>query len=87
MTLCLAGFVSVQLLNKDTKQATQMFNEKQFEHFEHVVYLMWPEQGEEFSKREAYQKYEQLVAYYYFAKSLGITSTKEELGTEKKGTL
>lgn len=84
VTLCLAGFVMVQLLNKDTQQATQMFNEKQFEHFEHVVYLMWPEQGEEFSKREAYQKYEQLVAYYYFAKSIGITSTKEELEAEKK---
>ncbi|MGG2054422.1 hypothetical protein ABFY48_08470 [Lysinibacillus pakistanensis] len=84
VTLCLAGFVMVQLLNKDTQQATQMFNEKQFEHFEHVVYLMWPEQGKEFSKREAYQKYEQLVAYYYFAKSLGITSTREELEAEKK---
>ncbi|MGG2110731.1 hypothetical protein ABFY60_09455 [Lysinibacillus pakistanensis] len=84
VTLCLAGFVMVQLLNKDTQQETQMFNEKQFEHFEHVVYLMWPEQGEEFSKREAYQKYEQLVAYYYFAKSIGITSTKEELEAEKK---
>lgn len=84
VTLCLAGFVMVQLLNKDTQQATQMFNEKQFEHFEHVVYLMWPEQGEEFSKREAYQKYEQLVAYYYFAKSIGISSTREELEAEKK---
>lgn len=84
VTLCLAEFVMAQLLNKDTKQAAQMFNEKQFEHFEHVVYLMWPEQGEEFSKREAYQKYEQLVAYYYFAKSLGKTSTKEELEAEKK---
>ena len=84
VTLCLAGFVMVQLLNKDTKQAAQMFNEKQFEHFEDVVYLMWPEQGEEFSKKEAYQKYEQLVAYFYFAKSLGMTSTKEELEAEKK---
>lgn len=84
LTLCLAGFIMVQLLNKDTKQAAQMFSEKQFEHFEHVVYLMWPEQGEEFSKKEAYQKYEQLVAYYYFAKSLGITITKEELEAEKK---
>jgi len=84
VTLCLAGFVMVQLLNKDTQQATQMFNEKQFEHFEHIVYLMWPEQGEEFSKREAYQKYEQLVAYYYFAKSIGISSTREELEAEKK---
>jgi len=40
VTLCLAGFVMVQLLNNDTKQAAQMFNEKQFEHFEDVVYLM-----------------------------------------------
>ncbi|MFJ7732606.1 hypothetical protein ACIQXF_11990 [Lysinibacillus sp. NPDC097231] len=84
VTLCLAGFVLVQLLNKETQQSAQMFNETQLEHFENVTHFMWGEQDDEFNKSEAFNRYEQLVAYYYYAKSLGMTTSKAELEAEKK---
>jgi len=84
LTLCMAGFVMVQLLGKDTTQTTSLFHEKQLEHFERISHMMWPGQEQEYYKKEAYRSYEKLVAAYYFAKSLGIAYSKDELEAERK---
>lgn len=84
LTLCVAGFILVQLLGKETAQTTTWFREPQLDHFERVTQMMWPNQNKEYYKEEAYRSYEKLVAAYYFAESLGITYSKDELETERK---
>jgi len=84
LTLCVAGFILVQLLEKEKTQTTTWFHETQLDHFERITQMMWPNQNKEFYKEEAYRSYERLVAAYYFAESLGITYTKDELETERK---
>lgn len=84
LTLCVAGFILVQLLGKETTQTTICFDETQLDHFERITQMMWPNQNKEYYKEEAYRSYEKLVAAYFFAESLGITYTKDELETERK---
>lgn len=84
LTLCVAGFVFMQLLTKETKQTTALFQEMQLEHFERISQMMWPGQEQPYYKEEAYRSYEKLVATYYFAKSLGIDYSKDDLEVERK---
>jgi len=84
LTLCVVGFMMVQLLTNETEQTTSLFHERQLEHFERINRLMWPGKEQEFYKEEAYLSYEKLVAAYYFAKSLGIDYSKAELEAERK---
>jgi len=84
LTLCVAGFILVQLLGKETTQTSTWFHETQLDHFERIAQMMWPNQNKEYYKEEAYRSYEKLVAAYYFAESLGITYTKDELEMERK---
>lgn len=84
LTLCVAGFVMVQLLTNETKQTSSLFHERQLQHFERISQNMWPGKEQEFYKEDAYLSYEKLVASYYFAKSLGIDYTKDELEVERK---
>lgn len=84
LTLCVAGFVMVQLLTNETKQTSSLFHERQLEHFERISQIMWPGKEQEFYKEEAYLSYEKLVASYYFAKSLGIDYSKDDLEVERK---
>lgn len=84
LTLCVAGFVMVQLLTNETKQTSSLFHERQLQHFERISQNMWPGKEQEFYKEDAYLSYEKLVASYYFAKSLGIDYSKDELEVERK---
>ncbi|KOY80619.1 hypothetical protein I6G82_09300 [Lysinibacillus macroides] len=84
LTICLVGFMLVQLVTKDTEQGTALFHETQLEHFEKISHTMWPRQDEAFYKNEAYRSYEKLVASYYFGKSLGLHYTKADLEAERK---
>ncbi|WP_342534417.1 hypothetical protein MHB40_09550 [Lysinibacillus sp. FSL K6-0057] len=84
LTLCMAGFVMVQLLTNEPKQTSSLFHERQLEHFERINQTMWPGKEQEFYKEESYLSYEKLVAAYYFATSLGIDYSKAELEMERK---
>lgn len=84
LTLCVAGFVMVQLLTNETKQTSSLFHERQLEHFERISQNMRPGKEQELYKEEAYLSYEKLVASYYFAKSLGIDYSKDDLEVERK---
>lgn len=84
LTLCVVGFMMVQLLTNETEQTSSLFHERQLEHFERLNQLMWPGKEQEFYKEEAYLSYEKLVAAYYFAKSVGIDYSKAELEAERK---
>lgn len=84
VTFCLVGFVMVQLLNKDMKQSANLFNDTQLAHFENIMRIIWFEKDEESYRREAYGRYEKLVATYYYAKSLGLQYSEAELKDERK---
>lgn len=84
LTLCVVGFMMVQLLTNETEQTSSLFHERQLEYFERLNQLMWPGKEQEFYKEEAYLSYEKLVAAYYFAKSVGIDYSKAELEAERK---
>ncbi|KOP80292.1 hypothetical protein AMS59_02525 [Lysinibacillus sp. FJAT-14745] len=79
VTFCLVGFVMVQLLNKETKQSANLFNDIQFTHFEKITRINWSKQDEEFYTKEAYERYKEVVAIYYYAKSLGLQYSEAEL--------
>ncbi|QPQ31352.1 hypothetical protein [Lysinibacillus sp. JNUCC 51] len=79
VTFCLAGFVLVQLLNKETKQSSNVFNETQLTHFEKIIRINWGKQDEGFYTKEAFERYKNVVAIYYYAKSLGLHYSEEEL--------
>ncbi|WP_427110179.1 hypothetical protein [Lysinibacillus xylanilyticus] len=79
VTFCLAGFVLVQLLDKETKQSTKVFNDTQLTHFEKIVRINWGKQDEGFYTKEAFERYKNVVAIYYYAKSLGLHYSEAEL--------
>lgn len=84
LTLCVVGFIMMQLLTNETKQTTALFHERQLEHFERISHMIRSGQEQAYYKEEAYFSYEKLVASYYFAKSLGVTYSKKELEAERK---
>ena len=79
VTFCLAGFVLVQLLNKETKQSSNVFNETQLTHFEKIIRINWGKQDEGFYTKEAFERYKNVVAIYYYTKSLGLHYSEAEL--------
>lgn len=79
VTLCLVGFVMVQLLNKETKQSANLFNDTQLTHFEKITRINWGKQDEEFFSKEAFERYKGVVAAYHYAKSLGLQYSEVEL--------
>ncbi|MFJ8513570.1 hypothetical protein [Lysinibacillus xylanilyticus] len=79
VTFCLAGFVLVQLLNKETKQSSNVFNDTQLTHFEKITRINWGKQDEGFYTKEAFERYKNVVAIYYYAKSLGLHYSEVEL--------
>ena len=83
VTVCLVGFIVVQLLNGDLKRTTQLFNYTQFTYFEDMERIMWFNPNEEPEVKSIYASYEQKMASYYFAKSLGFETTSKELKAEK----
>ncbi|MDM5247772.1 hypothetical protein [Lysinibacillus sp. G4S2] len=84
VTLCFFGFIIVQLLNKETKQSANLFNDTQLAHFENTMRIYWGEQDEEFYTEEAYEKYKKLMATYYYAQSLGLQYSEAELEATRK---
>lgn len=83
VTLCLVGFIVIQLLDGETKQSAQLFNHTQLEHFEDLERIKWSTPNEDPPMEFVYRSYEQLLASYYFAQSLGFDSTKKEQVAEK----
>ncbi|MGE8000028.1 hypothetical protein ACQKOF_15365 [Lysinibacillus sp. NPDC093190] len=79
LTFCLVGFVMVQLLNKETKQSANLFNDTQLTHFEKITRINWGKQDEEFYSKEAFERYKKVVAIYYYAKLLGLQYSEAEL--------
>ncbi|MEY9979588.1 hypothetical protein [Lysinibacillus sp. RC79] len=79
VTFCLVGFVMEQLLNKETKQSANMFNDTQLTHFEKITRINWGKQDEEFYSKEAFERYKKVVAIYYYAKLLGLHYSEAEL--------
>jgi len=79
VTLCLVGFV-IQFLDSDKKQSAQIFNQTGLTYYMDIAERFSLDKGRELE--EAYRRYEKRVASYYFAKSLGIESTKEERKAE-----
>ncbi|MFJ7736215.1 hypothetical protein ACIQ2D_07690 [Lysinibacillus sp. NPDC097287] len=83
VTLCLVGFVVLQLLDGNSKRTTQLFNHTQLTYFEDLERIMSFNFKEEPKVEDVYARYEQLLASYYYAQSLGFESTEEELEAEK----
>ena len=83
VTLCLVGFIVVQLLDGETKRSAQLFNHTQLTYFEDLERITSFTPNEEPHMEFVYARYEQRLASYYFAQSLGFESTKEELEAEK----
>lgn len=81
VTLCLVSFILVQLLDEDLKRTTQLFNHTQLTYFKDLERIMYL--SEEAQDEAAYARYEQQLANYYYAQSLGFKSTAEELEAEK----
>ncbi|MGE7945469.1 hypothetical protein [Lysinibacillus sp. NPDC093688] len=84
VTVCFVGFVMVQLLNKETKQSANMFNDTQLTHFENIMRINWGKQDEEFYTKEAIERYKKVVAPYYYAKSLSLQYSEAELKAVRK---
>lgn len=84
VTFCLVGFVMVQLLNKETKQSANLFNDTQLSHFEKIMHFYWGKQDKEYYTKEAFERYKELVATYYYAKSLELQNSKAELKAVRK---
>ncbi|KOS68684.1 hypothetical protein AEA09_09110 [Lysinibacillus contaminans] len=82
VTLCIVGFITIQLLDGGTKQSAQLFNHTQLEYFEDLERIMWATQDP--PKEFVYGRYEQQLASYYFAQSLGFDSTMKEQEAEKE---
>lgn len=81
VTLCLVSFIFVQLLDEDMKRTTQLFNHTQLTYFKDLERIMYF--NEEAQVEAAYARYEQQLANYYYAQSLGFKSTDEEIEAEK----
>ena len=81
VTLCFVSFIFVQLVNEDWKRTTQLFNHTQLTYFMDLERIMYG--NDEPEVEAAYARYEQQLANYYYAQSLGFKSTKEELEAEK----
>ncbi|MFB7159344.1 hypothetical protein [Lysinibacillus sp. NPDC056232] len=84
VTFCLVGFVIVQLLNKETRQSANLFNDTQLVHFENIMRINWGKQDEEFYTIEAFERYKKVIATYYYAKSLGLQYSEAELKAVRK---
>ncbi|MFJ7953882.1 DUF3221 domain-containing protein [Lysinibacillus sp. NPDC096418] len=81
VTLCLVSFIVVQLVEKDSKQMAQLFNDTQLTYFKDLERIMYL--NEELKLENAYARYEQKLASYYYAQFLGFESTVKEIAAEK----
>ena len=83
VTLCLVSFIVVQFVDRNSKQTTQLFNHTQLTYFEDLERIWWFNFKEEPQVEDVYARYEQQLASYYYAQSLGFDSTVEEIEAER----